>query len=107
MLEIKLTSEPAQLFTIPLNGASYGMRVIYNTRAKMWTIDISRAGVDLVTGVPLIICGDILRPYPVELSGLYVVNVASTGLDATAFNLGTDVKLYHILPEEIASVASV
>lgn len=107
MQEIPLTSNPSQTFSMTLGGVNYNFRVIYNTRLKIWSMDLSAGNTRLADGVALVQGIDILSPYNLALKNLYVLNTSASGADATANNLGTDVKLFLLTDEEVASVTPV
>lgn len=111
MIEIPLTSDSAQRFSMNLGGITYSFRVIYNTRANpdlgVWAMDIASGGVDLANGVALVGGSDLMSPYNLELKNLYMVNLTGSTADANASNLGTDVRLFQLTDEEVASVTAV
>jgi hypothetical protein len=107
MIEIPLTSYPDQRFNIALDSISYEMRVIYNTRSSIWTLDIAQGNIEILNGIPLLLGGDIMRPFTTGPSRLFVFNIGSSSGDATSENLGSGVRLYQLTASEIANVASV
>jgi len=107
MIEIPLTSEAEQIFTIELNSVVFSFRVIYNTRLGIWSADISSGGNELVNGVALVTGLDIMAPYNIGLTNLYVINIAVNNAEANSSNLGTDVRLYQLTDEEVSSVTTV
>jgi len=107
MIEVPLSSDPEQKFTIALNSVLYTFRVYYNSRANLWALDISLGTVALINGIALTIGDDIMSPYVSGPERLYMINITDSSLDADATNLGTDVKLFQLTAGEVASVTSV
>ena len=107
MLEIPLTSDGEQKFNTILDGVLYDLRILYNTRLNLWTMDISSSGSDIANGVALVQGGDIMSPYNNGPSNLFVVNTTGSNSDAGPDNLGTEVKLFQLTAEELDSVTSV
>lgn len=100
MIEIPLTSEPSQVFNINLDNINYAMRVIYNTRVGIWSLDVESDdftvfGTVLVGGV------DIFKQHPGPLKNVIVVNVSDSTMDATADNLGSTVVLVILADEDL------
>lgn len=102
MIEIPLTSDPEQNFTITLNGTNYGIRVILNSRTGLWTINFSIDEVPLVNGVGLVGGVDILSQYNLDISNVFMVNLASPNQDPSKDSLGTNARLFMLTDEEVA-----
>jgi hypothetical protein len=94
MIEVPLNSNPEQLFSITLNGNTYDIRVILNSRTGVWSISFSQSGVDILVGVSLLGGVDILNQYNIPIENAYVVNLDNTNQDPTKTNLGTVAKLF-------------
>ncbi len=108
MLEIPLTSDGAQLFSMTIDTVKYDFRVLYNGRANppngLWAMDISFGEEELINGVALVGGVDLLSAYNLDLKNMWAINVNGTTEDANADNLGTDVKLFILTDEEVASI---
>ena len=102
--EILLTSDGSQNFSTVLDGVTYEFNISYNIRIGVWTANISVDGIDLVNGVVLVGGVDIVTQFTFDLKNLYMVNVNNPNLDANAENLGTDVKLFKLSDDEVASI---
>ena len=84
ILELPVTSDPAQEFITQLGGAKYRMEIKYNDISSTWTADIydpltntlMLAGVALTTGL------NIMEPYNLELRTLAVVDTGLSGASA-------------------------
>jgi len=107
VLEIPLTSDGEQKFSMTLDEVLYDFRVSYNTRLNLWSMDISLLGVDLVNGVALVVGADIMGSYNVGPKNLFVVNTESFNEDAKEDNLGTAVRLFQLTDEEVSSVSAI
>jgi hypothetical protein len=101
MIEIPLTNDPAQTFTIAIEDVIYSLRVSFNTRAGYWTADFSTSGTPLIMGIPLLGGVDIVQQYNIPLTNMFVVNTAQPNQDATVDNLGDIVKLVLLTDEEL------
>jgi hypothetical protein len=101
MIEVPLNSNPEQLFSITLNGNTYDIRVILNSRTGVWSISFSQSGVDILVGVSLLGGVDILNQYNIPIENAYVVNLDNTNQDPTKTNLGTVAKLFILTEEEV------
>ena len=101
--EIILTSDGSQTFTIVLDGVNYSFTVSFNTRMGVWRANIATEGVILANGVTLVGGVDIVKQYTFILENLFMVNLNDPKVDATGDNLGTDVKLFKLTPEEVLS----
>lgn len=101
MIEIPLDSSPEQKFSINLNGTAYNAQVMYNSRDAQWSISFSIGESPVITGVAVVSGIDILRQYNLPIKNMYVVNTSADLEDATADNLGTEVKLFLVEDDEI------
>ena len=107
MLEIPLTSDGEQIFTITLDEILYEIRVLYNTRLVLWAMDISSDGNTIVSGIALVTGGNLMSAYNVGPTNLYLVNTTGSNDDAGPDNLGTDIRLFQLTDEEVISVTPV
>lgn len=103
MIEIPLNANPEQLFSITLDSINYDMRVILNSRTGIWSIDISRLGVEIISGVPLLGGVDIFKQHNLPIVNAYVVNLEKSNNDPTRAGLGSNSKLFILTDEEIAN----
>lgn len=103
MIEIPLTSDPEQLFSIVLNEESYDIRVILNSRTGIWTISFSQNNIDIIIGVSLLSGIDILKQYNIPIENMYVINLNNSNLDPNKENLGVTAKLFILTDTEISS----
>lgn len=102
MTIIPITSDPAQTLRVELEGELYNFRITYSERSGVWALDIADVdAVPLASGVALVAGADILSPYGLNIGGLAIVEVGSTGGDANATNLGDVYKLAHITEQEL------
>lgn len=104
MIEIPLTADPSQAFSVVLSGVKYDVKVKANSRGESWTIDFYQSGAPLVVGVTLASGVDILAQHALPIKGMYVVNVDNPRLGATLENLGTSALLVIVTAEDLALV---
>ena len=109
MTEIPLlTGEPAQSLRVELEGELYNFRITYNERLTAWALDLSDVdAVALSSGILLVVGVDLLNAYNLNLGGLFMVEIGTTGGDAGADNLGDVYKLIHLTAQELEDVSSV
>lgn len=107
MIEIPLSDVPAQKFSTIINGATYQMRVIWNTRRQTWTMDIAQEGEDILVGLTLVGGVDLMKQYTFPIKNMFMVNVDDSSADISRDGLGTASKLLILTDEEVASAASV
>lgn len=100
-IEIPLTPEP-QTFSITFGTKTYRLRFAYTKWPEAgWLLDISDdQGNALVCGIPLVTGLNLLAPYAyLDIPALlYVVNKKDPFMPPEFNNLGTDVKLYAVVP---------
>lgn len=101
MIEVPLSSDPEQLFSIVLLGTKYNCRIALNSRTGIWTISLSSLGEKVITGVPLLGGIDIFKQYDIPISNAYVVDLENSNLDPGKSNLGLVAKLYILTDEEV------
>lgn len=96
IVEIPLSSDPAQTFTVQLDRAKYIFSMKFNSRSGVWTLDMSLASTKAVIlqSIPILLGVDLLYPYNLGIGRLIAGDTSSKGLDATADDLGTRVKLF-------------
>lgn len=88
-------SPVAQHFDVNLNGTNYEMRLVWNSIANCWVLDLSDAvGQPLAQGLPLIDGADILQQLDyLGLGGALIVDVTPT-----FEGLGTVGQLFFLTP---------
>lgn len=111
MIEIPLTNDPEQIFSVRINNLAYDFRVILNSRANngrgIWSLDISRQGVDILVGLALVSGVNLLEQHNLPISNLFVVNLDNSDQDPTKTNLGSGSKLFILSEEELNNVQTV
>jgi len=109
MTEIPLlTGEPSPSLRVDLEGELYNFRITYNERLNAWALDLSDVdAVALASGVLLVVGVDLLNAYNLNIGGLFMVEVGTTGGDAGADNLGDVYKLIHLTAQELEDVSTV
>ena len=94
-----------QAFTCALNGVAYDFQIIWNAYEGYFSLTLSDThtqsklfdSLPLLLGVP--ICGHL----NLNIGEFMLSDDGGTGADATFANLGVDVNLYWISPEEMAT----
>ena len=104
MIEIPLNSNPEQLFTMVLDGHTYDFRVISNSRLKIWSMGISKDGVQLVDNIALLGGVNIMAQYNIGIREAYIINMNEPSLDPAFDSLGTTSKLVLVTDGEIELV---
>jgi len=97
--EIPLTPAP-QRFSIELNGVNYNLRIVWNTIAGVWVLDIADTdNVPLVQGIPLVTGADLLEQYQHLNFGGGIVVLTDANPDAvpTIENLGSSGRVYFVV----------
>ena len=109
MTEIPLLiGEPAQSLRVELEGELYNFRITYNERLGAWSLDLSDVdAVALASGILLVVGADLLNAYNLNIGGLFMVEIGTTGGDAGADNLGDVYKLIHLTAQELEDVSTV
>lgn len=103
ILELPLSSDPAQRFTTQLGDKKYDFDVKYNDRSGVWTMDMAdnASKLSILSGVPLVLGQELLEPYNLAIGQMLVVDGTNQGKEAGPDDLGDRVKLYWISPDEV------
>ena len=96
ILELPLSSDPAQRFTTQLGAKKYDFDVKYNDRSGVWTMDMADNATKLaiLSGIPLVLGQELLEPYNLTMGRMLVVDGTNQGKEAGTDDLGGRVKLY-------------
>ena len=102
IIELPLTPDPSQRFTVQLGRVKYDFYVKFNSRSGVWTFDLSVASSKavLLQSIPIVLGADLLAPYNLAIGRLIATDTSSRGRDATTEDLGTRVKLVWFSIEE-------
>jgi hypothetical protein len=107
---IPTQSLPAFSFEIALEGSTYRLAFIWNTRHEYWTMDLKdRQGNILIGGIKLVINYEILFRYRRgDVPPGAIVPLDITGrLERIGRNdLGTNVKLIYLTADEVDGIIS-
>lgn len=102
VVELPLSSAPAQSFTTQLGDKKFYIEVKFNSRNGVWTLDLyddaSREA--LLLGLPILLGVDLLDAYNLPYGGLIAIDRTGQGKDAGADDLGSRVALYWVSPDE-------
>lgn len=96
MIEIPLTNDSEQLFSITLLGVVYSVRVIINSRTNQWSIALESAEGSNVLGVIMASGTNIIKPHDFPFKNMFIVNLLDDTLDPADVGLGIDSKLVII-----------
>ncbi len=109
MTEIPIESGlPSQTLKVDLEGNTYNFRIIFNSRVCVWTMDISdEADNTLCSGVAMVLGADLINQFNLGIGKLIMIENGSTGLDATADDLGDRIILAHLEEGETIDVTTV
>jgi len=95
----------SQTFDITLNGVSYNMKAIWNSRSEFWTLDIFDENQNaLVYGVCLKLGARLLNQFNLGIGELFIIDDTGTGIDASLTNIGSSTHLYYYTPDEIEAI---
>lgn len=102
IVELPLTSDPAQRFTAQLGKTKYLFEVKFNSRSGVWTLDMAVAASkeQILTSIPIVLGVDLLWPYNLGIGRLIAGDTSSRGRDAAADDLGTRVKVFWYSTDE-------
>lgn len=102
IIELPLTPDPSQRFTVQLGRVKYELYVKFNSRSGVWTFDLAIVNTKavLLQSVPIVLGADLLLPYNFDLGRLIAVDTSNRSRDAAAEDLGTRVKLVWFSVEE-------
>ena len=102
IIELPLSPDPSQRFTVQLGRVKYDFYVKFNSRSGVWTFDLSVASTKavLLQSVPIVLGADLLEPYNLDIGRLIAADTSNRGRDAAADDLGTRVKLFWFSVEE-------
>ena len=105
IIELPLSSDPAQIFTTQLGSVKYDFEVRYNDRSGAWTLDMAdnTTKAAILSGVPLVLGQELFAPYNLNIGRIIVVDTNGTSQDATADanDLGTRVRVYWFSDDEV------
>lgn len=104
---IPLSQNYSANFTIDLNGEVYAFVTRYNSRFGNWSFDLFRDDVEIASGISMILGSDIIDQYNFNIGVLFMVDLETSTIDATAFDIGTRVVLVHTSEEEIENALTV
>ena len=105
ILELALSSDPAQRFTSQLDDKKYDFDVKYNDRSGVWTMDMAdnASKLPILSGIPLVLGQELLEPYNLSIGRMLVVDGSNQSKEAGPDDLGDRVKLYWFSPDEVVA----
>jgi hypothetical protein len=111
IIQLPLTSDPAQDFVIQLGSVKYEFYVRYNDRGSFWSADISdyNSQTTLIAGMPLLLGCDLLAPFLLGNGSMIVYDEKGSNTDAgdpDSGDLGSRVNVYWYDSAEVTSILS-
>ncbi len=106
MLELPITNDAWQEFTIDLGGRSIVFDLKYNERTGAWTADLYDEVTQeaLVLSLPLTTSVDIFAPHNLDLGHLVLLDLrGGPPQDPDVSSFGLDHKLYWMSSDELAA----
>ena len=104
ILQLPLSSDPAQTFICQLDKDKYQFTVKYNSRSGVWAMDMVKLdGTILFIGIPILLGNDLLEPYNYGIGRLFVIDLSAQSRDATneTDDLGTRVIVAWFSKDEV------
>jgi hypothetical protein len=103
ILELPITSAPAQAFTTQLGDQKFYFELQFNSRSGVWTIDMldDATREPIVIGLPILLGIDLLDAYNFPYGALVAVERGADGKEASASDLGARVSLFWVSPDEV------
>lgn len=106
---IPITPNATTTFEVDLQNRRYTFAFYYNPRAEIWTVNLSLAGVALVTGQAAVMGVELFRGHanPLIPPALYLAPVDDTTEDAKYAELGSRVVMVEIEVGDGLNVVSI
>lgn len=103
MLELPITNDAAQEFTIQLGKLSAKITVLYNSISGVWTLSLMNNTTQerLLDGAPLVLGTDILGSFNYGFGSLICVDYVGKGDEATLDTITTKVGVVWFSPDEV------
>jgi hypothetical protein len=106
MITLPLTADPNRTFTTVVNNTRYQVTTRWNDRAGVWLLDLDdpSTGLNLASGIPLVLGADLLAGFAPQLGSMLVVDTNADpglGVDAGIDDLGTRVQVFWFNPGEV------
>lgn len=103
MLELPITTDPAQEFTIQLGELSAKVTILYNSISGIWTLSLLNnvTQVSLLEGVALVLGTDLLGAFNYGIGSLVCVDYIGSGVEATLDTITTQVGVVWFSPDEV------
>lgn len=102
IIELPITSDPAQTFTAQLGRVKYIFDLKFNSRSGVWTFDLFDASskTAMLVSIPIVLGVDMLWPYNLGMGRLIAADTSNRSRDAGPDDLGTRVKVFWYSIEE-------
>ena len=91
-----------QTFRLKMEGVNYNFRMIYNSRASTWTLDMFDAdGVPIAQGIALKLGTTPIKFFRIRLGDVLIYDTASKGIEADFENLSDTVLFVQLEEAEL------
>lgn len=101
MLEIPLTNDPYQKFSVFIDDTRYDCELSFNDRMEAWTMNVSSNGEELIHGLPLLSGVNIVDQFLFFEDNVFVLNINDDTQNPTFEDIGEESKLLIVTQEEI------
>lgn len=103
MLELPITTDPAQEFTIQLGDLSAKVTVVYNSVSGIWSLSLANnvTQESLLDGAALVLGTDLLGSFNYGIGALVCVDYIGSGAEATLDTITTQVGVVWFSPDEV------
>lgn len=102
IVELPLTSDAAQSFSVQLGDAKFYFEARYNSRNGVWALDMydDATRSEIAIGLAILVGQDLLDPYNFPYGALVAIDRTGLGKDAGPDDLGSRVALFWVSPDE-------
>jgi len=104
MIQLPFKPLSNQRVTTSIGGIEYTFRLVWNTRAQLYTMDIRVDGVDAVTGINVTSGVDILGQYNLPISNMVAINLANPKAELSKRSIGATSFIFLLTDSEVESI---
>jgi hypothetical protein len=105
MIEIPILDSRAQELVVQFGNTKYRLRLKYNERSSIWTMDIinETTKVALIHGLALVLGQSLLDPYNFNIGNMLVVDNVAKNVDADYQGFNNNCSLVWVTDTELAA----